>query len=28
LMYLLGHNIPQNEFKDVFETSLRGEISL
>jgi L-asparaginase len=28
LMYLLGHNIPQNEFKNVFETSLRGEISL
>lgn len=28
LMYLLGHNIPQNEFKDVFETALRGEISL
>ncbi|PWB22736.1 asparaginase [Flavobacterium sp. HTF] len=28
LMYLLGHNIPQNEFKDIFETALRGEISL
>jgi L-asparaginase len=27
LMYLLGHNIPKNEFKDIFETSLRGEIS-
>ncbi|WP_100844962.1 asparaginase [Flavobacterium sp. 5] len=28
LMYLLGHNIPQEDFKTVFETSLRGEISL
>lgn len=28
LMYLLGHNIPQAEFKNVFETALRGEISL
>jgi L-asparaginase len=28
LMYLLGHNIPPAEFKDVFETALRGEISL
>ncbi len=27
LMYLLGENIPQNKFKDYFETSLRGEIS-
>jgi L-asparaginase len=28
LMYLLGHNIlPQEDFKTVFETSLRGEIS-
>ena len=28
LMYLLGHNIPQAEFKTIFETALRGEISL
>lgn len=30
LMYLLGHTvaIPQNEFKTIFETALRGEISL
>jgi len=28
LMYLLGENIPANEFKSIFETSLRGEISL
>ena len=28
LMYLLGQHIPQNEFKNVFETALRGEISL
>jgi L-asparaginase len=27
LMYLLGENIPKNEFKSIFETSLRGEIS-
>jgi len=27
LMYLLGENIPKNEFKAVFETSLRGELS-
>lgn len=26
LMYLLSQNIPQNEFKTVFETPLRGEI--
>ncbi|MNE01741.1 L-asparaginase 1 [compost metagenome] len=26
LMYLLGQNIAPNEFKAVFETSLRGEI--
>ncbi|SDW00731.1 asparaginase [Flavobacterium degerlachei] len=26
LMYLLGQNIAQQDFKDVFETSLRGEI--
>lgn len=26
LMYLLGQNIAPNEFKNVFETSLRGEI--
>lgn len=26
LMYLLGQNIPQKEFKSVFETSLRGEM--
>jgi L-asparaginase len=28
LMYLLGENIPKNEFKLLFETSLRGEISV
>ncbi len=28
LMFLLGQNIPAAEFKAVFETSLRGEISL
>ena len=28
LMYLLGHNIPKKDFKDIFETALRGEISL
>jgi len=28
LMYLLGENIPKNDFKRVFETSLRGEISI
>lgn len=28
LMYLLGENISKNEFKSVFETSLRGEISI
>ncbi len=27
LMYLLGENIPASEFKDVFETPLRGEMS-
>ena len=27
LMYLLGEKVPQNKFKSVFETSLRGEIS-
>ena len=27
LMYLLGENIPKNEFKSIFETSLRGELS-
>jgi L-asparaginase len=27
LMYLLGKNIPQNDFKSVFETSLRGEMN-
>lgn len=26
LMYLLGQNIPKNNFKSLFETSLRGEI--
>jgi L-asparaginase len=26
LMYLLGHNIPKENFKTVFETSLRGEM--
>nr|WP_315195751.1 asparaginase [uncultured Flavobacterium sp.] len=26
LMYLLGQNIPQEDFKNVFETSLRGEM--
>jgi len=28
LMYLLGEKIPKNEFKDIFETALRGEISI
>ncbi|HJY13428.1 MAG TPA: hypothetical protein VJ304_11615, partial [Flavobacterium sp.] len=28
LMYLLGHNIQQENFKTIFETALRGEISL
>ncbi|MGQ7946156.1 asparaginase [Flavobacterium sp. WC2509] len=28
LMFLLGQNIPQEDFKNTFETSLRGEISL
>jgi len=28
LMYLLGQNIPQNEFKSIFEISHRGELSL
>lgn len=28
LMYLLGENIPISDFKNLFETSLRGEISL
>jgi len=28
LMYLLGQDIPQKDFKSIFETSLRGEISL
>jgi L-asparaginase len=27
LMYLLGENIPTSEFKDVFETALRGEMT-
>jgi L-asparaginase len=27
LMYLLGMNIPKNEFKSIFETSLRGELT-
>lgn len=27
LMYLLGENIPKKEFKTLFETSLRGEIT-
>ncbi len=27
LMYLLGENIPKNEFKLIFETQLRGEIT-
>lgn len=27
MMYLLGENLPKNEFKKCFETSLRGEIS-
>ncbi len=27
LMYLLGENIPKNEFKKVFESQLRGEMS-
>jgi L-asparaginase len=27
LMYLLGEKIPKKEFKDIFETSLRGEMS-
>lgn len=27
LMYLLGAEIPHNEFKELFETSLRGEIN-
>jgi L-asparaginase len=27
LMYLLGENIPKKDFKSVFETSLRGEMS-
>lgn len=27
LMYLLGHNIAQNNFKTIYETSLRGEMS-
>jgi L-asparaginase len=26
LMYLLGQNIPQEDFKNAFETSLRGEM--
>jgi len=28
LMYMLGANIPKNEFKSIFETALRGEFSL
>jgi len=28
LMYLLGENIKKNKFKSIFETSLRGEISI
>lgn len=27
LMYLLGENIPKSDFKSIFETSLRGEIT-
>ena len=27
IMYMLGLQIPQNMFKTVFETSIRGEIS-
>lgn len=27
MMYLLGENLPKNEFKECFETSLRGEIN-
>ena len=27
LMYLLGENIPKNEFKSIFETPLRGELT-
>ena len=27
LMYLIGQNIPKNEFKSIFETPLRGELS-
>lgn len=27
LMYLLGENVDKNEFKTIFETSLRGELS-
>lgn len=27
LMYLLGENIPKSEFKSIFETSLRGELT-
>ena len=27
LMYLLGENIPKSEFKSIFETSLRGEMT-
>jgi len=27
LKYLLGENVPQNKFKSIFETPLRGEIS-
>ena len=28
MMYLLGENIPKNSFKTLFETSLRGEITM
>ncbi|VAW26405.1 L-asparaginase I, cytoplasmic, partial [hydrothermal vent metagenome] len=28
LMYLLGENIEKNKFKSIFETSLRGEVSI
>ena len=27
LMYMLGHDISNNKFKEIFETSIRGEIS-
>jgi len=27
LMYLLGQNVPPDNFKTIFETSLRGELT-